>query len=322
MTGALPDLDFVVDELLLEGLSGVADKKPARACAIALRSKVSLGADLSPHIGRLLGFIRDPMDPQVLADTVKALGQYAMDREDVALVRAIAAASDACRDALLGVSLRSPAGGAKPAAPSVLVCLRDLVAGAPQDTRALFVHFVERSASAEGDVSPAIDVLVSLLGIAPSGAGRHRRDPSFGARRCLLLGMVLGPPQVEATFRPRLEALARGEPTPASDDARRVLVSVAAYRGHWADVDALTDARRDALARLGQGLVSAIYELGWQHQVDLPQAVRDRIVEGVNRLEALKPKLSKKALAELDRQLRHFGHPVRRAVERARAGAP
>jgi hypothetical protein len=231
MVVKLPDLEFVVDELLLESRGGSSVR--ARQLADALLHHAQRGSSLDAYAKRLaVGLAK--LDDKLCRDRVaRSLAYHA------------AATGD---DKLLAK--------AEQVVPTVRKMLQRSGAQTKRKELSGLCQKLERAC---GDRKPIqvrdIRELVSRLGEKPVGRGLARIDPAWQASYTLM--RVLAHPGAAAAARRALEhRLSEGGA--AGHDARRTLIGAAAYAERWADVDALTATKGPALLATANGFSMAV----------------------------------------------------------------
>jgi hypothetical protein len=228
----LPDLHFVVEELILEGRGGPSASR-ARTLAEALETHVSRGASLARHRKALAKAAGGLTDRSARVRTIRVLAQEAAAAgadDIVAMLEKIAPGTGA---RLARAADRTTA---KQRADLCLKVARGCLAGkAPKDS----------------DLAR----IVGWLGTPAEGRGHARVD--VGRAACIGLMRVITHADAAKKTRGKLEAMLADDGA-APRDARRALVAAAAYDERWNDVDALSKVKGASLASVVDGLGLAI----------------------------------------------------------------
>jgi hypothetical protein len=227
----LVDLEFVAEELILEGVGGPSARR-ARSLAEELERHVTSGTSLAKYRKQL----------------VRAVGAFTDKSARVRTIRVLAteAAREGDDKALAALEKIQPGTVAKQQATADRV---------PLKKRVEVCSKVERACIQGRTPVPAeVAKLVSWLGTPAEGRGHARID--LGYRACVALMRVLLHPKAGSEVKNTLKSML-GEAGTAGNDARRALAAAAAYQERWREVDELSKVTGPPLASVASGLGTA-----------------------------------------------------------------
>lgn len=313
--GSDAHVEIFVTELKLE-----PEGKYAVGCARSLWQDVSAGQTLTAtQVATLLDIVRRSTDMMVRSYVIRALTAQALRVDDGAVFDEIAKLGGDRFSVSLGADVRVPIG------PRALAAWLAATDGQDLAIQQELANRLRNSLFAGTDISGASARLVSLLAIAPRGAGSKRVAPSAAARECIFAALTQDNPQrrksdtslgqrldraaleraATRALLPLLDAAIAKRDGPAGD-ARLVLIAVAAAKQRWSELDARSETHgKSADARIvAHGLLMASHALTFSLQrPDVTDSHRAFVSEIARRIAVLREHLRKSDRADVDKDL-------------------